>query len=58
MKLAHIRRIEANLYGAKSLIINFSADNIAGMPLCCQQRAGACTRLEQGVPFFVRAPQR
>lgn len=57
-KLAHIRRIGARLQGAKSFIINFSAGNIAGMPLCCQQRTGACTRLEQGVPFFVRAPQR
>ncbi|MGH9872348.1 MAG: hypothetical protein ACRD9S_07765 [Pyrinomonadaceae bacterium] len=29
-----------------------------GIPLCCQHRPGACTRREQGVPFFVRAPQR
>jgi hypothetical protein len=27
------------------------------MPLCCQQRTGPWTRREQGVPFFVRAPQ-
>jgi len=28
-----------------------------GKPLCCQQRTGPWTRREQGVPFFVRAPQ-
>jgi hypothetical protein len=39
------------------LTINFSAESIAGIPLCCQQRPGWCTRLEHGVPFFVRAPQ-
>jgi hypothetical protein len=39
------------------LIANLSGGNIAGMPLCCQQRVGPCTRREQGLPFFVRAPQ-
>lgn len=43
---------------AKSLIISFSGGSIAGIPLCCQQRRGACTRLEHGAPFLVRAPQR
>jgi len=42
---------------AHSLIRNFSNGNIAAAPLCCQQRTGPCTRREQGVPFFVRAPQ-
>ena len=37
---------------------SFSCGSIAGMPLCCQQRRGACTRLEQGVPFLVRAPHK
>jgi hypothetical protein len=27
------------------------------IPVCCQQRTGPWTRREQGVPFFVRAPQ-
>lgn len=43
---------------AYPLTNSFSCGNIAGIPLCCQQRRGACTRLEQGVPFLVRAPQR
>ncbi len=30
---------------------------MAGRPLCCQQRMGPWTRREQGLPFFVRAPQ-
>jgi hypothetical protein len=38
-------------------MINFSTGNIAGRPLCCQQRTGPLTRREQGLPFFVRAPQ-
>ena len=42
---------------AQSLMINLSGGSIAGIPLCCQQRTGPCTRREHGVPFFVRAPQ-
>lgn len=30
---------------------------MAGIPLCCQQRPVPRTLREQGVPFFVRAPQ-
>lgn len=37
--------------------INFAGGSIAGRPLCCQQRPVPRTRREQGVPFFVRAPQ-
>jgi hypothetical protein len=40
-----------------SLITNFSRGSIARSPLCCQHRTSAETRREQGVPFFVRAPQ-
>jgi hypothetical protein len=40
-----------------SLSINFSRGSIASSPLCCQQRTAPETRREQGVPFFVRAPQ-
>jgi hypothetical protein len=30
---------------------------MAGIPLCCQHLTWPWTRREQGVPFFVRAPQ-
>ena len=36
---------------------NFAAGNIAPRPRCCQHRPVPRTRREQGVPFFVRAPQ-
>jgi hypothetical protein len=39
-----------------SRTINFDAGSIAALPLCCQQRPVPRTRLEQGVPFCVRAP--
>src|ERR1044072_4063235 len=40
-----------------SLTTSFSSGSIACAPLCCQQRTGPRTRREQGVPFFVLAPQ-
>jgi hypothetical protein len=40
-----------------SCTINFDGGNIAGIPLCCQQRPVPRTLRWQGVPFCVRAPQ-
>ena len=54
-RLNHTRR--CLVFRNHSCTSNFSCGNMAGMPLCCQHRTGACTRRKQGVPFFVRAPQ-
>ena len=51
------RRGEKSFPTRYSRTINFAAGSIADLPLCCQQRPVPRTRREQGVPFFVRAPQ-
>jgi hypothetical protein len=52
------RKITAEIKINYRLTTSFSIGSIAGLPSCCQHRRLPFTRREQGVPFFVSAPQK
>lgn len=56
MKKSRTYQSRGPLNGSQPCIISFDSGNIAGIPLCCQQRPKPRTRRVQGVPFLVRAP--